>query len=304
MRFFRKNFIRRIAATLAILMLAAACQPLPRPFAPNEAERDSNSRMLKLPDSGGIVVLPLAGTSEAISARLVDTMIKALHELNIPAATSGSNKRAQTLQGWLASRGTNHRTLEVKIVWDLFDRSGRATGSRKLRWRVAKKHWLSGDAVILKVVAHESAAAIATAIQEPTPKPAPSKPPHPAADGLPPIQVLAVEGAPGDGSKTLRRAMEKELRRQGYPVYDKARKQGLIIAGTVHIGPSRNSMQTVRLVWLVRRNDGTAIGKVLQNNTVAAGSLGGPWGQLAGTVANNAGGGLARLLKRAVADSK
>lgn len=181
---------RSCAALLALAFLLAACQPLSRPFAPDEAERGGNTGLLKLPGGGGVLVLPLAGTSEKTSAVLVAAMIKALHELNIPAATSGRNRRSYTLQGWLGNRALDGGMTEVEIVWDLLDGAGRAAGNRKLRWRMADKRWRGAGATVLKVIAGESAASVAAMIQAPQPPaPAPprTKPPRTAAAGLPPV---------------------------------------------------------------------------------------------------------------------
>ena len=50
------------------------------------------------------------------------------------------------------------------------------------------------------------------------------------------------------------------------------------------VGPGREGRQPVEVVWIVSHADGTEIGTVRQGNTVAAGSLDGPWGPMAAVI--------------------
>lgn len=86
-----------------------------------------------------------------------------------------------------------------------------------------------------------------------------------------------------------------------YPLTAAPHEQGVVVAGRVRMGAAKGAMQTIEIVWAVRRADGTEIGKLTQNNTVPAGTLDRSWGRLADIIAQNAAGGLADLLKKASA---
>ncbi len=95
---------RTTAALLLTAAALAACQPLPRPFAPGAKEH--NTALLKLPDGAGVLVLAVTGVPDAISVALSRAMAKELRDANVPAATSGGVLRTQVLQGWVDSRPT------------------------------------------------------------------------------------------------------------------------------------------------------------------------------------------------------
>jgi hypothetical protein len=64
------------------------------------------------------------------------------------------------------------------------------------------------------------------------------------------------------------------------------------------VTPGPPTKQHVKIVWKVRRADGTEIGTVGQENDVPKGMLEGPWGDLAYNIAVAAGGGIGELVSR------
>ena len=65
--------------------------------------------------------------------------------------------------------------------------------------------------------------------------------------------------------------------------------------------PPTAGRQHVKVSWALQRADGSEIGEVSQENAVPAGSLDGPWGDIAFAVANAAAPGVAELIQRAKA---
>lgn len=276
------------------MMLLTACQPPPRPFSPPPEDR--HSKLLEQSDHGGVVVLAVTGVPDTLSHGLAATMAKALRNSDVPAATSGGNSRSRFLQGWASARRTAGGRVEIELVWDLFDGSGRMIGSRPVRRDVPAYRWEGGDRSLMSELADDAAGAIVAMIRQPTAESA-------AAAAGPALHVGAVTGAPGDGGTALRKAMRRALRNAGFRLSDSAESGGLVIAGRVTLTPASANRQMVEIVWAVRRAGGPALGSLNQKNTVRAGSLDSSWGDIARIIANSAVGGLGDLLSRAAPKS-
>ncbi len=286
MSWFSRTKLFAICLGLAAL---AACQPLPRPFAP--PPHDRNSALLEQSDHGGIVVLAVAGIPDALSHTIAASMAKALRKLEIPAATGGGNSRSRFLQGWATTERIAGGRIRITLDWDLFDRGGRVIGSQPVRREVAAWRWEGGDRALLDELATAAAGVIASLVQEPAEAGA-------AATERPALHVGAVGGAPGDGGRALRTAMRRALRGAGYRISDAPKAGGMIVTGQVNLTAANRNREMVEIVWQVRSADGGALGKLTQRNAVQKGSLDGSWGRIAQVIADNAVGGLGDLLRR------
>jgi hypothetical protein len=111
--------------------------------------------------------------------------------------------------------------------------------------------------------------------------------------------LSSVDGAPGDGGVSLRRALDGALRRRGFHVTDTVVEDGIVIAGTVRVSRLNAASDEVRIAWTAMAPDGAVLGTVEQRNRVPAGSLSQRWGRAAGDVAEAAAPGIARLIARA-----
>jgi hypothetical protein len=281
---------RKIVYVALATAFFAACQPVPRPFAP--APDDRHSAMLEQSDHGGIVVLPVAGVAEPIAHGMAAGMAKALRDRNVPAATGGGNRRSRFLQGWVTTQPASRGRVRIDLVWDLFDADGRVIGSKPVQREVVGYRWKGGDRTLFDELATTAAQAIAALVQEPAAAGAAPVP-------RPPLHVAAVTDAPGDGGIALRRAMTRALGGAGFRLLDAPVSGALVITGRVAVSPPRNGRQTAEIIWAVRRTDGTELGRLTQKNAVPAGSLDGAWGPTARAIADAAVGGVRDLLSRA-----
>ena len=112
-----------------------------------------------------------------------------------------------------------------------------------------------------------------------------------------------MKGAPGDGAKSLAKAVAAVLKNQVAIVGD-AKTADLTLDGEVDVAAGKTEKQHVKIMWRVRRADGTEIGTVGQENDVPRGLLDGPWGDIAYTVAFAAGDGLMALVSRGAPERK
>jgi len=71
------------------------------------------------------------------------------------------------------------------------------------------------------------------------------------------------------------------------------------VIGEVTVTPLQPDKQHIKIVWHLRRADGSEIGTVGQENDVPKGSLDSAWGDVAYSVAAAAEGGIAQLISRA-----
>ncbi len=112
------------------------------------------------------------------------------------------------------------------------------------------------------------------------------------------VAVTGVTGAPGRGNRELAEALRKVLRKAGWPVYRKPRRDSMSIAGKVDMGPKRKGGQRVRIAWTVRSPSGRVLGVIRQENTVEPGSLDAGFGPAAGVVAEAAADGIFQLVRK------
>lgn len=143
------------------------------------------------------------------------------------------------------------------------------------------------------------------------PAPLPPTPParevaKPAVNPVPPPKAMAawtnpviivrhVEGAPGDGNQSLTLAIREALRARDLQVTDDPRQAAFVLQGQVVIGPPAGGRQPAKIVWHVTTHNGGLVGKATQENAIPAGSLDGPWGQVAYLIANAAVDGIQEL---------
>ena len=280
--------MRRFLPLLALL--AAACQPLPHPFAGDVPQ----AAMLSPRDSAGIYVAPVAGAPTSIAGDLAEAMAAALRDADIPASTRGRNKGSYELRGAASEQPLPGGRVEINVDWELRAADGQSLGHAPSAAEQSAASWPASD-----TVAPEIAAAATPAIR----KLVQDDPPTAEAEADPAVALRAVAGAPGDGGRALTRAMEDALRRArivlAAPGTD---APSFVLTGTVTMSPAEAGKQRVQVSWALLRGDGHEVGQVSQENAVPAGSLDGAWGDVAYAVATAAAPGVIALIERAKAD--
>ena len=303
-------------APLAVAALIAACQPLPHPF----AEDRPPVALLNIRDSAGVSIAPLEGKPAIVASKLGAAMASALLRRDIPASEKTTSRGSYLLYGRVGESRPRDGKSTVTALWRLYDSRGRILGERRARVEAKTGDWQSAsDAVIGRLAtaaadelapllldeASAKPTALASAMPAPTPSAKPVAPPPPGAPpGAPPgdnrvrVMVGKVSGAPGDGATSLAAAVTSVLRRQDLAIVTDGKKADLRVEAEITITPVKPDKQHVKIVWRVRRADGVEIGSVGQENDVPRGLLDGPWGDVAFSVASDAGDGLAQLVAR------
>jgi hypothetical protein len=302
----------RWAAASAVLLIAA-CQPLPHPFA-NDVPKPG-SPMLTLRDTDTVAVAPLEGEPRATAKKLAPAMAEALQKRDIAASDRTMSIASYQLDGRIQAMPPSGGKAAIVVSWVLHDASGKSLGNRAERVEGAADDWQRGKADAVARLADTSADQIAAMLQsKPTGEaaapgsavaPADTAPPGKAAAlSEPRLLVGEVKGAPGDGGTALANAIAILLRKQDLAIVaDPHSKADLLLDALVDIGKPEAGQQHVKIVWRVRRADGNEIGTVAQENDVRAGLLNGAWGDVAYTVALAAQDGIMQLVAHAIPQS-
>ena len=275
---------------MAAALAAAACQPLPHPFAADAPQ--PGSPILTLRDSASVTIAPVQGTPRATAEKLGAAMASALQQLEIPASDKAASIGSYELVGKIAATPASAGQTVLVAVWDLREPSGLSLGERTERLEAPMRDWEEGAQDAVTRLAAASAARLAAMLQDEAPAEA-------ETGGKTRLLISGVDGAPGDGTDSLPRAITEVLRRQDIAIVtDPEAKADLVLRATVVVAKPKAGKQNVKIVWYVRRKDGGEIGTVDQENDVPAGLLDGPWGDVAYMVAVSAQDGIVQLVAR------
>ncbi|HTV89138.1 MAG TPA: hypothetical protein VME41_08990 [Stellaceae bacterium] len=273
-------------------LAAAACQPLPHPFADDKPP----AALLQVRDTAGVSIAPLVGGPAPVVKKLGDAMAKALLKHDIPASDRTANLDSYQLYGRIIEAPPSDGKASVAAQWSLYDAKGRLVGRRSADVAAAPAEWQSADNAPIDRLADLSADQLAPLLEDKAPAGAPTLP----AAGRVRIAIDKIAGAPGDGATALQDAIAAVLQRQDLAITTDGGKADLHIGVDITLSAAASGMQHIKIVWHVRRADGVEIGTVVQQNDIPKGSLDGKWGDVAYNVATAAAGGLMQLVVRGV----
>ncbi|MGA8552005.1 MAG: hypothetical protein WB678_17395 [Stellaceae bacterium] len=281
---------------LLLSLLLAACQPLPHPFA-DDVPRPG-SPMLTLRDNASVTIAPLEGGPRATAEKLAPAMAKALLKRDIIASDRTASIASYQLDGRIEGMPPAGGKAAVVALWELRDPSGKLVGERAERVEAGAGDWQQGQDDAVSRLAAASAEQIAAMLLSKAPVEA-------AADrGRTRLLISGVAGAPGDGGKALVGAIGMLLKEQDVAIVSGTpAKADLVLDADVVVGKPDAGKQHVKIVWHVRRKDGSEIGTVAQENDVPAGLLDGSWGDVAYTVAAAAQSGIMEIIARGTRQS-
>src|SRR5947207_9626234 len=107
---------------------------------------------------------------------------------------------------------TDGGKLRLRADWRLFDPAGRLIGERSEHAEASAGEWEKGDAAAVGQLAEASAAALAGLMQDEPAKPAATI--AATGEGRVRVMVRKISGAPGDGDRSLAKAVAAVLQRQ------------------------------------------------------------------------------------------
>jgi hypothetical protein len=271
---------------LLALLLLAACNGAPPPI----MGRTAPAAALSPPDSAGIYVLPVENAPTASATVLAAAMATALQQADVPASAQSSNRGSYRLQPIATATSTAGGHVSISVVWELRNAAGTVIGSTPSQLVADAGAWQRGDGKLAAALAAPAAPVLAKLVEGDVPRP---------QGGLNPVVALRpVTGAPGDGDRSLTRAMGAALEHTNVAVtVTPVDKVDFIVTGTVTVAPADAQKQQVKVTWVLTRPDGSELGRVKQENAVPAGSLDGAWGEVAYAVTSAAAPGVRRLIE-------
>ena len=275
---------------MPLALLLAACQPLPHPFADDVPK--PGSPMLSLRDTATVAIAPIQGGPRATAEKLAPAMAEALQKRDIAASNRTTSIASYQLDGRVQAMPPSGDKAAIVVLWDLRNPAGKSLGERAERIEAAADDWRQGKDDAVAHLAAASADQIAAMLQDKAPVEA-------AEHGETRLSIGGVEGAPGDGGTALASAITTLLKKQDLAIVsDPGAKADVQLDAVVTVDKPKGGQQHVKIVWRVRRRDGSEIGTVGQENDVPAGLLDGPWGDVAYTVAVAAQDGIMQLISR------
>lgn len=277
---------------LALALALAGCQPMPHPF---ETATKRYNPLLDLKEGKGVTVLPVVGVPPAFGERLSEALAGALRDAEIPAAVDVGNRGSFVVTGDVKRRadapGDPVGDPVIEIEWDVADAAGKGLGTITLHERVPASaldpHGVGPPPGQLAALAKRSVAKVLPLVRDDMPSEAPRT-----------IAIGSIDGAPGDGAISLKRAVEFVLRQSDIPVASADQTNALTLLGSVEMGRPADGRQTVAIRWVLLMPDGREIGDVRQQNAVPAGSLDHVWGETALLVAEAAYDGIVALYEK------
>lgn len=278
-------------ALLALLLLAlAACGDLPQPFRGNPG---ADALRLATPPAYRVAIPP--SDAALLPAPAATVFAGALADALAAADWPVTAEAPQPLD-WRLTLSAAQDGRSVVPVYALTDADGAPLGETRGA-AVPVAAWSAGGEALLREVAARDAAAIGRLLEgaERARRVAAFRP----APGAPVIRMADVRGAPGDGNAALTQRMRASLAGAGYVLQERADGAGFGLSGEVAVAPASRRTDRVEIVWIVTRSDGRELGRIVQLNEVPARSLGGPWGDVASVVAEEAAAGVRRVLDNA-----
>jgi len=271
----------RFSFLVTLLVVLSACQPVPRPF---ERTPDSENQLLRLPDSQGIIVLPVADAPAETANRLAGEMVTALLDLNVPAYFGRGNRASKILVGEVIDPGR-----EAHIAWTLYDPEGEEIGvyDQSIEGTPVDL-WARADPALMAALAEHAAPRISVYVQDETER-----------EVLPPpIYVGEVSGAPANGDKRLQAALRQGLRRLGARVAVSPGDETLFATARVRVTDLDDDRTEIAIAWAVSDPFGIEIGKIDQASPFSSSVVEERWGELAKEAGLAAAAGLMEVVSR------
>jgi hypothetical protein len=283
-----------------------------------------------------VAIAPVIGPPDTVSKQLQAQLAGDLEKQNIRVAKSAGESAQYTLRGYVVSSiDKKGSRAKISYIWDVTDAAGKGvhrvsgeesapSGNSHDPWTAVTgpvveaitsktvtslTAWLPNQSAAPAVASAASptlpaqTAALTTGSSTPTAGTAPPAAPRATGSigtgGAIKARVPIVNGAPGDGSSSLRMALQRELSRNGVALSETTAPDTYTVEGKVAMGASADGKQPITIDWSVSDPNGKKLGSVSQKNEVPQGSLDGPWGKTADAAAAAAAQGILKLLPQA-----
>ncbi|MDA1324079.1 MAG: hypothetical protein O3C34_04995 [Proteobacteria bacterium] len=282
--------LAKTALTAALYLIVVGCQPVPQPFA--HPESAINPIVVPSSDFAGITILPIAGLPDPTARGLSMAMAEALLSHEIIASPDRGNRRSRFLKGEVIRKAAGGTRTEIAVRWDLIDRSGKNLRSKDTTLTFPgafpRGDWEKSGQSVLRPLVKAAAADIAKLVK--------GENDQSTNKSHITLHVWPLDGAPDRAAEPLRRAMEAALKKRDFGIANGLEGAGLIIAGSIELGPESAEPRPIRITWSVMDTAGQELGKLTQQNAIPRQAMETRWKTLAVLIADNAAGGVSDLV--------
>lgn len=267
-----------------MLTSLAACQPLPQPFKPDGRAKADNALVQPIGETS-LFIPPVAGLPPMAGAALADALASALAEHEIPASDNARSVLSSVLIVSLEPQGGDAIWRWSKRVPDNGSRNGEAQ-----LLGIGIERLAAGEPAALQQAAKTIAAVLAATLNE-------DRTGTGQAAVAAQLAVLACDGAPGDGNRSLRQAMREILILVGQPPVADAAAADYLISCNIRVWQDSPKSEQVAIHWTLLAADGRQLGEVKQANRIPKGQLDSAWGRTAHIIAQGGWQGLSQILE-------
>lgn len=244
------------------------------------------------PGSSSVAMGAIAGLPDDTALGLRRAMVDAFQDQEMPAALDSANRASTRLTGLARLLPLSATEEDLAIRWEMH------LPGQPVSWYADQHEPIPAGqpptSPHLADIARRAVGALLPAL----------RPGAPVERALPSVAVWPIEGAPGDGETSLRRAMERLLLMHGRTIGKSDDHGALALLCEISVTPAPGGKEAVAIRWGLLGADGREIGLVAQDNLIPAGALSGHWGDIADAIAEAAWEGLAPLLERALVSSR
>lgn len=275
------------ALILVLTLGLAACQPPPRPFAPEAKVGPLQAVAVPGPRTM-LVVPPVQGVPETAGQQIANQVAEALQRFEIGASARPTDAPRYRLAGTVEKTERNGSYTIVTLRWRLLDPANRETATLPQVEAVSSRDWNLASRKALEILADRLAPRVDALIRGDEQAP---------AGTIARVVIPTVADAPGDGGTSLAAAMREALKNRRVEVLQTADPFAYRVVGTVVTRDEADGRQWVGITWAVLHPNGKRMGAVSQENTVRRGSLDGAWGAVARAVAEQGADGVLEILR-------
>jgi len=276
-----------------VLVAVAACQPVPRPFQP-EDKRLNAADFTRLGTRGGIIVKGADLHDPVLTERFAAMVAAALRDAGVPALSGQENASSRyVLAGTLNDDALSSREAALSGVWRLTDPLGNDVMSFRVREGVDVNRWWAGDPAATSLVAERIAKEVAQRL-------AGNKPAVEVA-AIPDdirLTVWSIDGLDDGQEPVLASALRAALRVRGIPIASPSDPGALVVAGWVERAPGASGMERIAIEWSLLEPNGREVGMVSQSNEVPLDSFEATFNEAAPAIAGAAADGLVDMLRK------
>jgi hypothetical protein len=275
---------------LVVPLLLAACGDLPEPFL---GDPGATARRLAVPLTPMLAVPPPSDAllNPQATRDFADLLALSLQKEEVPSLARTPRKT-----DWRLGVTAGRKGDQVVPHYAILDPSGHEQGAIDGS-PLSAAGWTEGTPAALGQAARDAVPKV-LALMMSIRATRDRANPHSLLNRTAVLFVPEVTGAPGDGNTALTRQIRANLKEFGPLVQVTPEGADFTVQGKVVVTPLPKSQQQVEIAWTVTRPSGVVVGKVSQLNAVPGGTLDLYWGDVAGAAAQEASGGINRVVER------